>query len=104
MNTATLDLLDRIGESHRRMADLADELDWDSVVKEWQSIYPEIVELKRLSLDRLKGRERVRAARQITEMLEFEERISARIIPWMDQVQPLLKTFRQHPLKNEEGA
>jgi hypothetical protein len=102
MNTA-LALLDRIGEGHRRMAALADVLDWDSVAGEWQGIYPNIVELRRIALDRLTDRERVQAAKQITELLEFEKRIAARITPWMEQAQPLLDVFRKHPF-NGEGA
>lgn len=99
--TAALTLLDDIGKSHQRMAALADQLDWNGVIAEWTNAYPKIVELKQLPLDRLSGRERVEAAEQIATLLEFEQRISARITPWMDQVQPLLETFRKFPLKPE---
>jgi hypothetical protein len=100
---AALALLDRIGEGHRRMVGLADALDWDGVVGEWQGIYPHIVELRRITLDRLTDRERAQAVKQMTELLEFEKRISARITPWMEQAQPLLDIFRKYPL-NGEGA
>jgi hypothetical protein len=98
---AALALLERIGESHRRMAALAEALDWDGLVAEWRGIHPRIAELKELPLDRLDGPERVRAARLITGLIEFEKGISARITPWMEQVQPLLETFRKYPLKSE---
>jgi hypothetical protein len=96
---AALSLLDRIGESHRRMAALADALDWDGIVAEWQGIHPQIVELRRMALDRLTDREREQAARQIAELLEFEKRISARITPWMEQARPLVETFRKYPVQ-----
>jgi hypothetical protein len=99
--SAALTLLGHIGESHRRMAALAEALDWDGVVGEWQRIYPEIVELRQIPLDRLAGRERTEAAERIAELLEFEKRISARITPWMEQVQPLLETFRKYPLEGK---
>ena len=100
---AALPLLDRIGESHQRMTALADALDWDGLAAEWWSIHPKIVELQQIPLDRLTGQERVRAARQIAGLLEIEKRISARITPWMEQVQPLLEVFRKYPLKSEDA-
>jgi hypothetical protein len=100
---AALALLERIGESHRRMADLADALDWDGLASEWHGVQPHIVELSELPLDRLDDRERSQAASLITGLIEFEERISARITPWMEQVRPLLETFRKYPLRNEDA-
>lgn len=99
--TGALTLLEDIGKSHERMVELADQLDWNGVVNEWKSTYPKIVELKTMSLGQLSGRERAEAARQIAKLLEFEERISGKITPWMDQVRPLLETFRKYPLKTE---
>lgn len=98
---AVLSLLERIGESHRRMAALAEALDWDGLVDEWRDIQPSITELSELPLDRLGDRERARASRLIAELIEFEKEISARITPWMEQVQPLLEIFRKYPLKSE---
>ncbi|MDR3220881.1 MAG: flagellar protein FliT [Candidatus Accumulibacter sp.] len=99
--SAALTLLGHIGKSHRRMAALAEGLDWEGVAGEWRSIYPEIAELRQIPLDRLTGAERAEVARRIAELLEFEKRISARITPWMEQVRPLLETFRKHPLKGQ---
>ena len=97
MNDAT-SLLDRIGEGYRKMAALADALDWDTLTAEWQGIHPDIVKLQHTPLDRLTGKERAQAAKQITELLELEQRISARIVPWMEQTRPLLEVFRKYPL------
>lgn len=99
MDESALALLERIGESHRRMVALADALDWDGLVGEWRSTQPEIARLQKMALDRLSGRERVQAAKRIAELLAFEEKISAQILPWREQVQPLLETFRKFPLK-----
>ncbi|MDR0440383.1 MAG: hypothetical protein LBI59_05280 [Candidatus Accumulibacter sp.] len=97
---AVLTLLDHIGEGYRRMVALANTLDWDGLAEEWQRIHPEIVELRRMTLlDHLNGQERTQAARQVAELLGFEERITARITPWMEQVRPLLAVFRKYPLK-----
>ncbi|MDR0577052.1 MAG: hypothetical protein LBI87_05855 [Candidatus Accumulibacter sp.] len=93
-----LALLGRIGEAHRRMAEMADALDWDGIVEEWESVYPAITELRQVSLDRMTGGERDQATRQIAELVELQKRISARITPWMEQVRPLLETFRKYPL------
>jgi hypothetical protein len=101
---AALSLLDHIGESHQRMAALADVLDWDGLDAEWRSIHPKIVELQRIPLDQLTGKERTQAAKQIAGLLEFEKRISARVSPWMEQAQPLLEVFRKFPLKNEDAS
>lgn len=101
MDDSALALLERIGESHRRMVALTDALDWDGLVGEWRSIHPEIARLQKMALDRLSARERVQAEKRIAELLAFEEQISARITPWMEQVQPLLKTFRKFPLKGD---
>jgi hypothetical protein len=100
---ASLALLERIGESHRRMAALAEALDWEGLVAEWHDIHPNITELRELPLDRLDERERARAVSLITELIEFEKRISARITPWMEQVLPLLETFRKYPIRGEDA-
>jgi hypothetical protein len=100
---AALALLEHIGESHRRMAALADALDWDGLSAEWRGIQPHIVELSELPLDRLDDRERTRAVSLMTELIEFEKRISARITPWMEQVRPLLEIFRKYPLRGEDA-
>jgi sugar phosphate isomerase/epimerase len=99
----TLALLERIGASHRRMTALAEALDWDALVTEWHGIHPEVVALRELPLDRLGDRERARAASLIAELIEFEKRIAARITPWMEQVRPLLETFRQYPLHGKDA-
>jgi hypothetical protein len=96
-----LALLERIGASHRRMAALAEALDWDGLVAEWRDIHPSIAELGEFPLDRLDDRERVQAASLIAEFIEFEKQIAARIAPWMEQVRPLLEIFRKHPLRGE---
>ena len=96
-----LPLLERIGESHRRMTALAEALDWDALLEEWQNIHPKITELQQIPLDRLSADERAQASKQIAELLKFEERISARITPWMEQVSPLLEVFRKFPLKSD---
>jgi hypothetical protein len=98
---AALVLLERIGESHRRMAALAEALDWEGLVAEWRDVHPDIAELRELPLDRLNDPERAKAARLISDLIEFEKRISARITPWMEQVLPLLETFRKYPLRGE---
>jgi hypothetical protein len=100
---AVLSLLDHISESHQRMIALADVLDWDGLDGEWRRIHPKIVELQRIPLDQLTGKERTQAAKQIAGLLEFEKRISARVGPWMEQVQPLLEVFRKFPLKSEDA-
>ncbi|MDR2613974.1 MAG: hypothetical protein LBC91_01420, partial [Candidatus Accumulibacter sp.] len=58
MDDSALALLERIGESHRRMAALAEVLDWDGLVDEWRNIHPEVARLRGMALDRLNGRER----------------------------------------------
>jgi hypothetical protein len=98
---AALSLIERIGESHRRMVALADALDWDGLVTEWRGILPRFIELRKLPLERLSVRERAQATKLIAELIEFEARISARITPWMEQARPLLETFRKYPLKSE---
>jgi hypothetical protein len=101
---AALTLLERIGESHRRMAEMAEALDWDGLVEEWRSIQPAIVESQRIPLDRLTDEERAQAAERMAELLALEERISARITPWMEQARPLLEVFRKYPLSRERGT
>ncbi|MDR0440372.1 MAG: hypothetical protein LBI59_05225 [Candidatus Accumulibacter sp.] len=101
--SATLTLLDHIGESYRRMVTQADALDWDGLAEEWQRIHPKIVQLQRMTLfDHLGGQERTQAARQVAELLGFEERIKARITPWMEQVRPLLEVFRKYPIRGQK--
>jgi hypothetical protein len=101
---AALFLLDHIGESHQRMSALADVLDWDGLDAEWRRIHPRIVELQQIPLDQLTGKERAQAAKQIAGLLESEKRISARVGPWMEQVQPMLEVFRKFPLKSEDDS
>jgi hypothetical protein len=96
-------LLERIGEAHRRMAAMAEALDWDGIIGEWQGISPQIAELRQIPLDRLTGETRAQAVRRIAELVELEERISARITPWMDQARPLLEVFRKYPIRNERS-
>ncbi|MDR2452405.1 MAG: hypothetical protein LBE85_11715 [Candidatus Accumulibacter sp.] len=95
---AALVLLDRVAEAHHRMDAMAEALDWDGIIGEWQEVYPRIVELRQLPLDRLGEVPRARAARRIAELIELQERISARITPWMEQAQPLLEVFRKYPV------
>jgi hypothetical protein len=101
MNDGVLSLLERIAASHRRMAALAEALDWDGLVAEWRDIHPRIIELEGLPLDHLSERERAQAVKQMTGLIEFEKQISARIAPWMEQVRPMLETFRKYPLHVE---
>jgi hypothetical protein len=95
---AALALLDRIGEAYRRMDAMAEALDWDGIIGEWQGAHPLLAELERIPLDRLTGGARAEAARRIAELIEFQERIAARVTPWMDQARPLLEVFRKYPI------
>ena len=95
---AALALLDRIGEAYRRMDAMAEALDWDGIIGEWQGIHPLIAELRQIPLNRLTGKPRDEAARRITELIKLQERITARVTPWMDQVRPLLEVFRKYPI------
>jgi hypothetical protein len=95
---AALALLDRVAEAHRRMDAMAEALDWDGIIGEWQDVYPRIAELRQLPLDRLTNESRAQAARRIAELIELQERISARITPWMEQARPLLEVFRKYPI------
>ena len=95
---AVLALLDQISEAYRRMDAMAEASDWDGLVIEWQNLYPKILELRQIPLSSLMGETRAQVARQIAELVEFQERISARILPWMDRVQPLLEVFRKYPV------
>lgn len=97
--TTPVTLLKDIGESHERMVELSSELDWDGLVGEWRSSYPKILELKKTPLNRLTGAERAEASRLIAKLIALEEQVSGRISPWMDQVRPLLETFRKYPIK-----
>jgi len=97
--TPALTLLKDISESHERMARLSSELDWDGVVGEWRGSYPKILELKKIPLNKLTGAERAEASRLIAKLISFEEQVSGQVSPWMDQVRPLLETFRKYPLK-----
>jgi len=94
-----LALLKDIGDSHERMAKLSSELDWDGVVGEWKNSYPKILELKKIPLNKLTGAERTEASRLIARLIAFEEQVSGQVSPWMDQVRPLLETFRKYPIK-----
>lgn len=101
--TGALTLLKDIGKSHERMVHLTGQLDWSGVIKEWGEMSPKLVELKRLPLNQLSARERLEASEQLAKLIALEEQISARITPWMEQVQPLLETFRKYPLNPGNG-
>jgi len=101
--TGALTLLKDIGKSHERMVDLAGKLDWNGVAKEWSEMTPKLMALKKLPLAQLSARERMEASEQLAKLIAFEEQISARITPWMEQVRPLLESFRKYPLKPVNG-
>lgn len=99
-----LALLDDIGRCHERIADLANRLDWDGVSNEWQATRLKLRELENHPLDQLSGHERSEAAQQIEKLLELEQRISDQIIPWLDQVRPLLESFNEHPIASKQNG
>ncbi|MDR1708696.1 MAG: hypothetical protein LBS70_03160 [Candidatus Accumulibacter sp.] len=94
-----LALLDRIGESHRRMAAMADKLDWDNLAAEWQAIQPALAELRDLAIERRPPAERAEAAKRATELLALQKHITDRVAPWLDQARPLIEVFRKYPIK-----
>jgi hypothetical protein len=91
-------LLGRIGKACQKMAALADALDWDLLVAEWPGVHADIARWRQIPLEQLTGEERAHAAEQIAELLEFQQKILARVVPWMEQARPLLDVFRKYPL------
>ena len=91
-------LLSQINEGYRKMAAFAEALDWDRLVNEWQNTHPDLTRLRQIPFEHLPAQEREQAAKQIAELLKLEQSISARALPWMEQVRPLLDVFQQYPL------
>ena len=102
--TDALTLLRNIGSSHERMAQLADKLDWQGVNAEWANAHPMLLELGKISLEKLPPQERTEAAQLIRKLLALEEQVSARATPWLDQARPLLESFRKYPLNRPEDT
>lgn len=96
--TATLQLLQALEAHHAHMVLLAEKLDWEAVNQEWGEIHPQLVELKDISFTSLTASERSIAFRLIEKLIRQEECITERIVPWMEQVRPLLESFKNFPL------
>ncbi len=82
---------------------LAGQLDWNGVTREWDDLSPKLVELKKLRLTQLSENERAEASELLAELITLEKQVSARITPWIEQVRPLLESFRKYPLNIGNG-
>lgn len=98
-----LNLLKDIRKGHERMVLLAGQLDWNGVTREWDDLSPKLVELKKLRLTQLSENERAEASELLAELITLEKQVSARITPWIEQVRPLLESFRKYPLNMGNG-
>jgi hypothetical protein len=95
---SALHLLRMAEEHHRRMVSLAEQLDWDGVNREWEGIYPALLELQKMSLNELPASEGGEVRHLIEGLLDCQKQLSSKIIPWMEQVRPLLQSFKEYPL------
>ena len=101
--SSALILLKDIRVRHERMVRLAGQLDWNGVTKEWDDLLPKFVELKKLHLGQLSKNERAEASELLAELIGLEKQVTARITPWIEQVRPLLESFRKYPLNIGNG-
>ena len=90
--------LRRIDEAHLVMAQCAEALDWEGLLRAWQGAETELGELTRTPLDHIPPLERDEARMRINSILRLQQSVSERVQPWMAQVAPLLESFSRHPL------
>ena len=100
--TTQLQLLRDIKASHERLVNLADELDWDGLSKEWQDTEPQFSTLTKSPLSGLNTQDKAEASALIKAILQMQEQISGRVKPWMEHVHPLLESFARHPIPHEK--
>lgn len=94
-----IDLLQKICSSYERMLQMAELLQWDEITTEWNITEKLLTSLTKTHLTALAGADRVKAADLIEKILALQEKITARIKPWQEQVRPLLDSFKRYPLK-----
>ncbi len=97
--TPAIDLLQKIHSSYERMWQMAEGLKWDEITAEWDATEKLMVNLTKVHLTSLVGTDRVKAADLIEKILALQEKITARVKPWQEQVRPLLESFKRYPLK-----
>lgn len=94
---STIKLLHELQQQHEQMATLADRLDWESITQLWQATAPGFVELRTHPLGALQGNDRIEACESLHKLLTLQNQMLGRIIPWMEQVRPLLQSLRKTP-------
>ena len=90
-------LLEELCAIHQQMAKDAEQLDWDKIHQGEGAIEKNLAELKTIELAGLPEEEREKIIRLIEETLALQNKISGRVLPWMEQVKPLLDSFYKKP-------
>lgn len=92
-------LLSELEQNHEQMAVLAERLDWDQFIPLWQRALPRFDELRSYRLEALPGKERQQAYDCLHHLLTCQNQVIGHIVPWMEQIRPLLQSFRGHPME-----
>ena len=98
-----LTLLRDLDKRHKAMVDLANDLDWDGLDREWHAAEIHFAALmKKPPLAELTGSDYVEAQKLIGSLLAQQKLITDKVRPWMEQVRPMLDSFDRYPLKPEQ--
>lgn len=87
-----------IAQFHEDIRKHAESLKWEDVTRVWQQTYPLYVSLQGKTLNELSLEDKATAEKLIEIILADQKHLKGRIEPWMEQVLPLLETFRNHPM------
>ncbi len=100
--STSLVLLRELDKRHATMLRLAEALDWDNLDKEWQAAEIDFSALmKQPPLSAIASSERAEIQQLVDKVLAQQKLISERVLPWMEQVRPMLDSFDRYPLKPE---
>jgi hypothetical protein len=89
----SLTLLSALRDRHDQLSKQADELDWDGLAAGWQEVEIMFTALAKIPLSDIPLTEKTEARQYIEELLATQKKLSACILPWMEQVRPLLDSF-----------
>lgn len=93
MTSPVLETLRRLHACHLRMVESAGNLDWDRTTTLWSEAKPLYLELRNSPLAALAGSERDEGMRLVEAILSMHNEVEGRVLPWMEQVKPLLDSF-----------
>ncbi|MEI7611296.1 MAG: flagellar protein FliT [Betaproteobacteria bacterium] len=99
----SLSLLRDLHKRHETMVNLANELDWDGLDREWHAAERHFATLMSMPpLAELTGSDYVEAQKLIARLLAQQKLITEKVRPWMEQVRPMLDSFDRYPQKPEQ--